>query len=55
MTASELATIISERGRYTPPRSGKTLDAAMVSQRVSNPVYRSRFVRNEGRIGLAEE
>lgn len=55
MTASELAAIISERGRYTPPRSGKTLDAAMVSQRVSNPVYRSRFVRNEGRIGLAEE
>ena len=55
MTASELATVISERGRYTPPRSGKSLDAAMVSQRVSNPVYRSRFVRNEGRIGLAEE
>jgi hypothetical protein len=26
----------------------------MVSQRVSNPVYRSRFTRNEGRIGLAE-
>ena len=55
MSASELATAISERGRYTPPRSGKPLDAAMVSQRVSNPTYRSRFVRNEGRIGLAEE
>jgi hypothetical protein len=26
----------------------------MISQRVSNPVYRARFTRNEGRIGLAE-
>jgi hypothetical protein len=26
----------------------------MVSQRVSNPTYRSRFVRADGRIGLAE-
>ena len=43
----------AERGRYAPPRSGKPLDAAMVSQRVSNPTYRSRFVRDEGRIGLA--
>jgi hypothetical protein len=54
MTARELAGAIAERGRYAPPRSGKTLDAAMVSQRVSNPTYRSRFTRNEGRIGLAE-
>lgn len=54
MTAGELAGAIAERGRYAPPRSGKPLDAAMVSQRVSNPVYRSRFTRNEGRIGLAE-
>ena len=54
MTAGELAGAISERGRYAPPRSGRPLDAAMVSQRVSNPTYRSRFVRNEGRIGLAE-
>ena len=53
MTAAELAGAIVERGRYTPPRSGKPLDAAMVSQRVSNPTYRSRFTRNEGRIGLA--
>ena len=29
---------------------GKPLDAAMVSQRVSNPTYRSRFVRSDGRI-----
>jgi hypothetical protein len=54
MTAAELAGAIGERGRYAPPRSGKPLDAAMVSQRVSNPTYRSRFVRSEGRIGLAE-
>jgi len=53
LTAAELAGAIVERGRYTPPRSGKPLDAAMVSQRVSNPTYRSRFTRNEGRIGLA--
>jgi hypothetical protein len=54
MTAAELAGAIAERGRYAPPRSGKALDAAMVSQRVSNPTYRSRFVRSDGRIGLAE-
>lgn len=54
MTAAELAGAITERGRYAPPRSGKALDAATVSQRVSNPTYRSRFVRNEGRISLAE-
>ena len=54
MTAAELAAVVAERGRYAPPRSGKPLDAAMISQRVSNPVYRSRFTRNEGRIGLAE-
>lgn len=53
-TSAELAQAISERGRYAPPRSGKALDAAMVSQRVSNPTYRSRFVRADGRIGLAE-
>ena len=55
LSASELAQAIIERGRYVPPRSGKPLDAAMVSQRVSNPTYRSRFRRSEGRIGLAEE
>src|SRR5688500_13312748 len=54
MTAAELAGAITERGRYAPPRSGKPLDAATVSQRVSNPTYRSRFVRNQGRISLAE-
>lgn len=55
LSAAELAQAISERGRYVPPRSGKPLDAAMVSQRVSNPTYRSRFRRSEGRIGLAED
>jgi hypothetical protein len=54
LSAAELAQAIVERGRYLPPRSGKPLDAAMVSQRVSNPTYRSRFTRSEGRIGLAE-
>ena len=54
MTAGDLAGAIADRGRYAPPRSGKPLDAAMVSQRVSNPIYRARFTRNAGRIGLAE-
>ena len=54
MSAADLATAVAERGRYQPPRSGKPLDAAMISQRVSNPVYRARFTRNDGRIGLAE-
>ena len=54
MPAADLAAAVAERGRYAPPRSGKPLDAAMVSQRVSNPTYRSRFTRSEGRIGLAE-
>lgn len=55
LPAADLAAAIVERGRYAVPRSGKPLDAKMVSQRVSNPTYRSRFVRSEGRIGLAEE
>ena len=55
LSAADLAQAITERGRYLPPRSGKPLDAAMISQRVSNPTYRSRFRRSEGRIGLAEE
>jgi hypothetical protein len=54
MSAADLAGAVAERGRYAPPRSGKPLDAAMISQRVSNPTYRSRFTRSEGRIGLAE-
>lgn len=54
MSAGELAAAVAERGRYQPPRSGKALDAAMISQRVSNPTYRARFTRDGGRIGLAE-
>lgn len=53
LTAGELATAIKERGRYTSPRSAKPFDAATVNARVSNPVYRSRFTRDKGRIGLA--
>ena len=53
MSAADLATAVAERGRYAPPRSGKPIDGAMISQRVSNPTYRARFTRNEGRIGLA--
>jgi hypothetical protein len=53
LTAAELAAAVAERGRYAPPRTAKPLDAAMVSQRVSNPTYRSRFTRENGRIGLA--
>ena len=53
-TASELASAITARGQYQPPRSGKAIDAAMVNGRVSNPTYRGRFVRSGRRIGLAE-
>ena len=53
-TAAELAIAIRERGRYQAPRSGKPLDAATVNSRVSNPVYRARFRRAEGRISLAD-
>jgi hypothetical protein len=54
-TAAELASAIAERGRYQAPRTAKPLDSATVNARVSNPIYRSRFVRREGRIGLAVE
>ncbi|HEY8180239.1 MAG TPA: hypothetical protein VIH33_07535 [Candidatus Limnocylindria bacterium] len=53
MSAVQLAAAITERGRYSAPRSTKPLDAATVSARVSNPVYRSRFVRRQGLISLA--
>jgi hypothetical protein len=53
MTAGELAAAIVERGRYSAPRSAKPLDSTTVNARVSNPIYRTRFVRNKGRIGLA--
>jgi hypothetical protein len=53
MSAADLATAVTERGNYAPPRSGKPLDATAVSVRVSNPRYRGRFTRSEGKIGLA--
>ncbi|MDQ3345715.1 MAG: hypothetical protein M3473_05390, partial [Chloroflexota bacterium] len=55
LSAGELAVAIIERGRYAAPRSGKALDAKTVSQRVSNPTYRARFVRRDGKIALADE
>jgi hypothetical protein len=54
MSAVQLAAAITERGLYSAPRSKKPLDAATVSARVSNPVYRSRFVRRGGLISLAD-
>lgn len=53
-TAAELASAIVERGRYSAPRSARPLDAATVNSRVSNPAYRDRFVRRDGRIHLAD-
>jgi hypothetical protein len=53
LSAGELAAAVTARGIYAPPRSGKPLDATAVSVRVSNPRYRSRFTRGEGKIGLA--
>ncbi len=53
-TAAEIADAIHDRGLYHAPRSNRPLDAAMVNGRVSNPVYRARFVRSGRRIGLAE-
>ena len=55
LSAAELATAITERGVFQPPRSGKPLDAATVNSRVSNPVYRSRFRRDGHQIRLAED
>lgn len=53
LSAGEIATAIAERGRYAAPRSSRPLDAATVNSRVSNPAYRDRFARSDGRIGLA--
>lgn len=54
MSASDIAHAILERGRYSAPRSDRPLDAATVNSRVSNPTYRSRFQRAEGKIGLSD-
>jgi len=52
-TAAEIAAAVVERGRYAPPRSSRPIDASIINSRVSNPVYRARFTRTDGRIGLA--
>lgn len=54
LSAGDIATAIVQRGRYSAPRSDRPLDAATVNSRVSNPIYRSRFRREDGKIGLAE-
>jgi hypothetical protein len=54
MSAADLAHAITERGRYVAQRSTKALDANAVNSRVSHPHYRARFVRQDGKIALAE-
>ena len=54
MSAGDIAAAIQERGRYAAPRSSRPLDAATVNSRVSNPAYRDRFARSEGRIRLSD-
>ena len=53
LSAADLAAAVVDRARYAPPRSAHPIDASVINSRVSNPVYRDRFVRREGRIGLA--
>jgi hypothetical protein len=53
LSASDIASAIQTEGAYQAPRSDKPLDAATVNSRVSNPVYRSLFRREDGRIALA--
>jgi hypothetical protein len=55
MSAGQIAQAIIDRGRYNAPRSDRPLDAATVNSRVSNPTYRSRFRREDGKIGLSED
>lgn len=54
MSAGEIAQAIRDRGNYRAPRSNEQVNGAMVSGRVSNPHYRSLFVRDGRRIGLVE-
>lgn len=55
LTASEIATRITDRGLFIPPRSGKPLTSSQVNSRISNLHYRGRFRRVEGRITLARD
>lgn len=54
MSAADLASAITERGRYVAQRTTKPLDANQVNSRVSHPHYRGRFVRRDGKIALAD-
>lgn len=55
MSAGEIAQAIRQRGNFRAPRSNEEVNGAMVSGRVSNPHYRSLFVREGRKIGLAEQ
>jgi hypothetical protein len=55
LTASEIATRITDRGLFIPPRSGKPLTSSQVNSRISNLHYRGRFRRVDGRITLARD
>ena len=52
MRAKDIADVIRQRGRYQSPRSGKGINGAMVSSRVSNPMYRDLFRRADRKIAL---
>ena len=52
MRAKDIADVIRQRGRYQSPRSGKRINGAMVSSRVSNPTYRDLFRRADRKIAL---
>jgi hypothetical protein len=54
LSAKEISDRIRERGLFRPPRSGQDLSASVVNSRVSNPHYRERYQRQDGRIGLAD-
>ena len=55
LSANEIAARIRERNLFQPPRSGHELRGGQVSARVGNAHYRSRFVRRDGRIWLADQ
>ena len=52
MRTRDIADVIRKRGRYQSPRSGKDINGAMVSSRVSNPMYRDLFRRADRKITL---
>lgn len=54
LTANDIAARIRDRNLFAAPRSGHELSGSQVSARVGNAHYRSRFVRRDGRIWLAD-